>query len=65
MILLGFRVWLSCRWPVLRLVRVFGLRTGTGGLGGRAAAVTGSGLVRLRRQAGRRRLRTGSSMRVW
>ena len=41
MILLGFRVWLSCRWPVLRLVRVFGLGTGTGGLGGRAAAVTG------------------------
>ena len=51
----GFRAWLSCRWPVLRLVRVFGLGTGAGGLGGRVGAVTGSGLVRPRRLAGRRR----------
>ena len=28
MILMVFRAWLSCRWPVLRLVRVFGWGTG-------------------------------------
>ncbi len=41
MILMVFRARLSRRCSVLRLVRVFGWGTGTGGLGGRAGAATG------------------------
>lgn len=54
----------SCRLPVLRPVRVFRAeRSGAGGLGGRAGAVTGSGRVRPPVRAGRRLLRRGSSIR--
>jgi transposase len=63
-LILGLAVGVvSCRSHFLRLVHRFLPGMLAGGLGGRWDAVTGSGLVRPPGRVGRRRLRTGSSIR--